>query len=142
MDRCREIRDGLRYVEVFSNVTGSTKEGVAQSRRFRAGSFTIVHMQQVARTSTLRVLLFADDAIMPLKSWRYLFSLFCFVSFSSFWFSLNSRPFVQSFLDIHTPRQLHTVRYHLPVSHFFNFLCRLFFSRVFCTCFAFSFLYG
>ena len=43
MDRCRESqRAGLRHAVVCPNVTGRTKERIAQSKRARSGSPAIV----------------------------------------------------------------------------------------------------
>ena len=49
-----EARAGLRHAVVCSNVTGRTKERIAQSKRVRAGSLTLIDKPQVARTCTLR----------------------------------------------------------------------------------------
>ena len=38
----KKARDGLRHAVVCSNVTGRTKERIAQSKRARAGSLAIV----------------------------------------------------------------------------------------------------
>ena len=50
--------------------------------------------------------------------------LFCFVSFLSFVFliSLKPRPFVQSFFDMHAPRQSHAVTNCLRTFCFYLFL--------------------
>ena len=45
---------GLRHAVVCPNVTGRTKERVAQSKRVRAGSLALVDQPQVARTCILR----------------------------------------------------------------------------------------
>ena len=37
-----KARAGLRHAVICRNVTGSTKEGIAQSKRARAGSLAIV----------------------------------------------------------------------------------------------------
>ena len=47
-------RAGLRHAVVCPNVTGRTKERIAQSKRVRAGSLAIVDYPQVARTCILR----------------------------------------------------------------------------------------
>ena len=46
-----KVRAGLRHAVVCLNVTGRTKERIAQSKRFRASSLAIVDHPQVARTS-------------------------------------------------------------------------------------------
>ena len=46
------------------------------------------------------------DAILPFSGVTLFFVLFCFVFV--FLFLLNPRPFVQSFFDMHAPRQPHT----------------------------------
>ena len=42
MDRCRKTKAGLRHAVVCPNVTGRTKERIAQSKRARAGSLALV----------------------------------------------------------------------------------------------------
>ena len=42
MDRCRKIKAELRHAVVWPNVTGRTKERIAQSKRARAGSLALV----------------------------------------------------------------------------------------------------
>ena len=42
MDRCRKNKAGLRNAVVCPNVTGGTKERIAQSKRARAGSLALV----------------------------------------------------------------------------------------------------
>ena len=43
MDRCyKESRAGLRYAVVCPSVTGMTKERIAQSKRARVDSLTII----------------------------------------------------------------------------------------------------
>ena len=54
-----EARTGLRHaVVVCPNVTGRTKEIIAQSKRARAGSLAIVDYPQVVRICILRALVF------------------------------------------------------------------------------------
>ena len=50
-----EARAGLRHAVVCPNVTGRTKERIAQSKRACAGSLALVDQPQVARTCILRV---------------------------------------------------------------------------------------
>ena len=45
-----EARAGLRHAVVYPNVTGRTKEMIAQSKRARAGSLALVDYPQVAQT--------------------------------------------------------------------------------------------
>ena len=45
---------GLRHTVIYPNVTGRTKERIAQSKRARAGSLALVDQPQVARTCILR----------------------------------------------------------------------------------------
>ena len=68
-----KARAGLRHAIVCLNVTGRTKERIAQSKRTRAGSLALVDWSQVARLQ------------MP---WRLslVLPLFCFASFSSLCF--------------------------------------------------------
>ena len=49
-----KIKAGLRHAVVCPNVTGRTKERIAQSKRARAGSLALVDYPQVARTCILR----------------------------------------------------------------------------------------
>ena len=49
-----KARAGLRHAAVCPNVTGRTKDRIAQSKRTCAGSLTIVDQPQVARTCILR----------------------------------------------------------------------------------------
>ena len=88
----------LRHAVVCPNVTGRTKERIAQSKRARAGSLALVDQPQVARTCPLR-------AIGLQMSWRLslVLRLFCFASFSVFMLSLKPRPFVQSSFDKQAP---------------------------------------
>ena len=55
MDRCREkARAGLWHAVVCPNVTGRTKEKIAQSKQARAGSLAKVDWQQMTRTCILQ----------------------------------------------------------------------------------------
>ena len=47
-------RAGLRHAAVCPNVTGRTKERVAQSKRVRAGVIALIDQPQMARTCILR----------------------------------------------------------------------------------------
>ena len=56
INHCREsYRAGLRHAMVCPNVTGRTKERMAQSKRARGGSLALVDKPPVARTCSLRV---------------------------------------------------------------------------------------
>ena len=71
-----KVRAGLRHavVVVCPNVTGRTKDRIAQSKRARAGSLAIVDKPQVARTCILWA--FRLFAFL----WRYVcFVFLCFV---------------------------------------------------------------
>ena len=73
-------RTGLRqHTVVCPNVTGRTKERIAQSKRTRAGSLATVDSPQLARTCILQA-----DVVLP-------FSLWCFVSFV-FFFTTSRSP--------------------------------------------------
>ena len=72
---------------------------------------------------------------------------FVLLSFSLVFVSMLSvkpRPFVQSFIDVHTPRHLHVVNQELSASFYcfcfflFLFLWRFAFSKYFCTIAVFS----
>ena len=88
-----KARTGLRHVVVYPSVTGRTKGRIAQSKSACPGSLAIVDNAQVARTCL----------------WRYVVFLFCFASFWCFSLSMNPRPFLQSFFDMHAYRQSHVV---------------------------------
>ena len=49
-----EARAGLRHAVVCPNMTGRTKQKIAQSKRARAGSLALVDKPRVARTCILR----------------------------------------------------------------------------------------
>ena len=49
-----EARAGLRHAVVCPNVTGRTKEKIAQSKRARADSLALIDKPQLARTCILR----------------------------------------------------------------------------------------
>ena len=49
-----KIKAGLRHAVECPNVTGRTKERIAQNKRARAGSLALVDQPQVARTCALR----------------------------------------------------------------------------------------
>ena len=49
-----KVKAGLRHAVVCPNVTGRTKEKIAQGKRARAGSLALVDKPQVARTCILR----------------------------------------------------------------------------------------
>ena len=76
-----KARVGLRYAVVCPNVTGRTKERIAQTKRARAGSLAIVDLPQVARTCILRA-----SGLQMLCCLSLVLRLFCFVSFSCFCF--------------------------------------------------------
>ena len=80
-------RAELRQAVVCPNVTGRTKERIAQSKRARAGSLAIVDYPPVARTCILRA-----DVMLSFSG--VTFALFGFVFV--FILSLKPRPFVQS----------------------------------------------
>ena len=76
-----EARAGLWYAAVCPNVTGRTKEGIAQSKWARAGSVALVGEAQVAQTCILR----AFGLQMPLRL-SLVLPLFYFYYFSSLCF--------------------------------------------------------
>ena len=51
-----KVRAGLWHAVVGPNMTGRTKEKIAQSKRAHAGSLAIVVWPEVARTCILRAL--------------------------------------------------------------------------------------
>ena len=91
-----KARVGLRHAVVRPNVTGRTKERMAQSKRVRAGSLALVDKPQVVRTCILRV-----DVELSF------FGVTCILFYLVFVFllSLESRPLAFSIcmrLDSHT----------------------------------------
>ena len=68
-------RAGLRHAVMCPNMTGRTKERIAQSKRARAGSFAIVDWPQVART----FILWAFGLQMPC-CFSLILRLLCFVT--------------------------------------------------------------
>ena len=81
-----EARAGLRHAVVYPNVTGMTKDRIAQNKRVRAGSPAIVE-PQVARTCFLR-------------GFSLVLRLFCSCFVLAFLLSLKPQPFIQSFFDM------------------------------------------
>ena len=78
-----KARAGLRHAVICPNVTGRTKERIAQSKRARAGSLALVDWPQVARTCILRA--FGLQMLCPLS---LVLRRFCFVFVSM----LSSKP--------------------------------------------------
>ena len=75
-----KARAGLRHAIVYPNVTGRTKERIVQSKRVRAGSFSIIDKRQVVQTCMLQALGLQMSCFISLV--LHLFC-FCFISFSS-----------------------------------------------------------
>ena len=80
----RTAKQGAEHF-MAPNVTGRTKERIAQSKRARAGSLALVDESQVARTCSLR----AFGLQMP---WRF----FSGVTFVLFWFVFHLYAFVEA----------------------------------------------
>ena len=81
----KKVRPGLRYAVVCPNMTGRTKETIAQSKRARAGSLTIVHWPQVARSFILRVFMLMSFSVVTFVLFLFRFLYFCiFVFFFTF----------------------------------------------------------
>ena len=76
-----KAKAGLRHAVVCPNVTGRTKERIAQSKQARAGLLALVDYPQVARTCIFR----AFGLQMQLRL-SLVLRLFCFASFSSLCF--------------------------------------------------------
>ena len=74
-----KARAGLRPAVVCPNVTGRTKERIAQSKRARAGSLAIVDEPQAVRTCILRAFFVCRCHFAFL--WRCVFFFFFFVLF-------------------------------------------------------------
>ena len=75
---------GLQYAVPCPNVTGRTKERIAQSKRVRAGSLAIVDWPHVARTCILRA--FGLQVSCCLSLMLVCFVEFCFAEFLYFCF--------------------------------------------------------
>ena len=91
-----KVRAGLRHAVECPNVTGRTKDRIAQSKRFWAGSLAISSGRFVCRCHVVFL-------------WCYVCFVFCIVFVFVFMFLVKPRPFVQSFFDKHEPRQPHAV---------------------------------
>ena len=95
-----ENRAGLRYAVVCPNVTGRTKKRIAQIKRTCTGSLAIVdsYKWRVVSSGLMSCCL----SLALRLFW------FCFVFVV---YAINQRPgpFVQSFLDMHEPRQPHAL---------------------------------
>ena len=78
-----KVRAGLRHALVYPNVTGRTKDRIAQSKRIRASSLAIVDQLQVAPTCILPVWAFGLQMSCRIS---LVLHLLCFISFSSFCF--------------------------------------------------------
>ena len=76
-----KVRAGLQHAVVCPNVTGRTKESLAQSKRARAGSPAIADQPQVARTCILQA-----DIVLSFSGATFV--LFCFVTTVSVLFRL------------------------------------------------------
>ena len=63
-----KARASLRHAVVCPNVTGRTKERIAQSKRARAGSLALVDQPQVVGTCILRAFGLCHDIFL----WCYL----------------------------------------------------------------------
>ena len=63
---------------VCPNVTGRTKEKIAQSKRARAGSLTLVDYPQVARTCILRACIWFADVMTSFSSVTFVLFLLRF----------------------------------------------------------------
>ena len=113
-----KVRARLRHAVVCPNVTGRTKKRIiiAQSKRARAGSLTIVDQPQVARTCILRAFGLPMSCCLSLALRLFLFCRF--ISFSSVLVSLKPRPLVQSFFDVHATRRPHSVTEQISASFF------------------------
>ena len=96
-----KTRAGLRHVVVRPNVTGKTKERIAQSKRAR----NMVRLPLLTSSHKWRELVSYGRLVCRWRDvflWCDRFVLFYFVFV--FMLSLEPRPFVQSFLDMQAPR--------------------------------------
>ena len=125
-----KTRARLRYAIVYPNMTGRTKEKIAQSKRTRAGSLAIVDWPQVARICILR-------RFVCMSCLSLVFRFFCLVSSSSSCVHLSRGPSFKRSSICMRPGS-HT---QLPDNCLCYFLCCYFlcffgdaaFSAYFCT---------
>ena len=119
-----KVRAGLRYAVVCPNVTGKTKERIAQSKRPRAGSLAIVDKPPVARFCILRAF------GLQMSCLSLVLRLFCLFRLFAFTEAATLRPIVLRYACVPTATR---------ASSFF--LGMWFFPSIFCTFTVFS-LYG
>ena len=127
-----KTRAGLRHAVVCPNVTGRTKERIAQSKRARAGSLTLVDKPQVARTFILRAFVWFADVITFL--WCYL----CFVLLRFRLYGFIEAAALRSIALRYTDTRIATRESFFP---FFCIFGDVAFPSIFYTIAAFS-LYG
>ena len=88
-----KARAGLRHAVVCPNVTGRTKERIAQSKRARTGSLAIVNKPQVARICILQA-----NVVLSFSGVTFVFVLFRYHGLRPFWFLFL--PFFCFFGDV------------------------------------------
>ena len=83
MDHCREtkVRAGLWHAIMCPNVTGMTKERIAQSKHARAGSLAMVDWLQAARSCILRTVMSCLSFSGVTFFWFCFVFIFFFVAF-------------------------------------------------------------
>ena len=121
---------GLRHAVVCPNVTGRTKERIAQSKRVRAGSLALVDLPQVARTCALRAF-----GLQMSRRLSLVLRLFYFASFSSLFYAFVEAAALRSIVLRHAGTPIAT-----RTCSFLGGEMSLF-PSIFCTISAFS-LYG
>ena len=96
-----KTRAGLRHAVVCPNVTGRTKERMAQSKRTRAGSLALVdYLIVTSGANFYSPGVWLADVMTSFSGVTFVFFCFVFV----FMLSLKPRSFVQSLFDMQAPR--------------------------------------
>ena len=117
---------GLRHAVVCPDVTGRTKERIAQSKRARAGSLALVDSPQVARTCALRAFWFADvmTSFSGVTFALFRFALLCFgFGLYAFVEAAALRSIVLGYAG--APIATHTCVFFLEMSLFPSILCSI-----------------
>ena len=104
MDHCRESQSWTSACSSIPECDGKDQGEDSPKQAARAGSSAIVDKPQVAQTCILR----AFFGLPMLYRIAFIWLSLCFV-FVVLLTTLNPRPLVQSFFDMHPPRKPHAV---------------------------------
>ena len=126
IDLCRESQGWTTACNSMPERDGKDQEEDSPKQAARAGSLVIVDKPQVAGTCILRAFGVQMSCCL---SGVVTFVLFCFVFVILP--SLEPRPFVQTFSDMHAPRQPHAVTQQLSASFFVSVSSFFLFRRRF-----------